>query len=229
MKQFAVLGLGDFGVHLAKTLSEGNAEVIAADSDSKRVQLIKGHVAHAIELDTTNEAALIEAGIKDVDVGIVCIGKNIEASILTTALLKKLHVPEVIARSVSDVHTSILRELGASKIVSPERDAGVRLGRNLLITKITDSVELAQGYVLSDVKAPKSFIGKTLRELDLRNKFKTNIIALKRMERLGRRASDPEQIIEYMGLPNPEDVIQAHHVLVLVGKEEDIDRIASLE
>lgn len=229
MKQFAVLGLGDFGVHLAKTLSEGNAEVIAVDSDSKRMQLIKGEVAHALQLDTTNEAGLIEAGIKDVDVGIVCIGKNIEASILTTALLRKLHVKDIIARSVSDVHTSILRELGASKIVSPEKDAGVRLGRNLLITKITDSVELAQGYVLSDVKAPQSFVGKSLRELDLRSKYKTNVIALKRMERIGRRASDPEQVIEYVGMPTPDDVIQAHFVLVLVGKEEDIDRIASLD
>ena len=79
------------------------------------------------------------------------------------------------------------------------------------------------------MRVPKSFVGKTVKELDLRSRYRTNLIALKRMERLGRRATDPEQLIEYIGMPNPEDILDEHHIMVLVGKQEDIDRIASLD
>ncbi|MBI4040286.1 MAG: TrkA family potassium uptake protein [Deltaproteobacteria bacterium] len=229
MKQFAVIGLGDFGLNLIETLSKGESQIIAIDIDKTKVQLVKDMVTHALQLDSTQENALLEAGLHDVDTAIICMGKDIQDNILTTAILKRMGIPEIIARASSPLHEQILREVGATRIVNPEKDMGIRIGRQLLYSKLEDSVDLSQGYVLADVRVPVPFIGKTIGDVRFRTKYKVNVIALKKTKKLGRRADDRAVVQEYNSLPTAEDLLDKDTVLVLVGQRDDIDRVASIE
>ncbi len=229
MKQFAVIGLGDFGFNVVEALSKGEAQIIAVDNDPAKVARVKDLSTHALQLDSTNEEALLEAGIPEVDAAVICIGRNLQDNILTTAILKRLGVSEIIVRASSALHEQILREIGATRIVNPEKDLGIRVGRQLLFSKLEDSVDLSQGYVLADVKIPKQFIGKTLGEIQLRKKYKLNVIAIKKTKKLGRRAQDQSVVQEYNSLPEANDVLDADCLLVVVGQKEDIDRIANLD
>ena len=154
MKQFAIIGLGDFGLNLVETISKGEAQIIAVDIDKAKVANVKDVVTHALQLDSTNESALMTAGIPDVDAAVICMGKDIQDNILTKAILKRMGVPEIISRAASSIHEQILKEVGATRVINPEKDAGIRLGRQLLFSKLEDSVDLSQGYVLADVRCP---------------------------------------------------------------------------
>lgn len=228
MKEFAIIGLGDFGMNLVQTLSKGEVQIIAIDIDPVKVAKAKDIATHALQLDSTNEEALMESGITEVDAAVICMGKDIQDNILTTAILKRLGIPEIISRASSSIHELILREVGATRIVSPEKDMGVRIGKQLLFSKLEDSVDLAQGYVLADIRCPKEFIGKTIGNIKFRSKYKVNVIALKKTKKLGRRAGDQSVIQEYNNLPTADDVLEAEMILVLVGQKDDIERIASL-
>ena len=229
MKQFAVLGLGDFGMNLIETLSKGETQIIAIDIDKTKVAKAKDMVTHALQLDSTNEAALLEAGLNEVDTAVICMGKDIQDNILTTAILKRMGIPEIIARASSSIHEQILREVGAHRIVNPAKDSGIRIGRQLLYSKLEDSVDLSQGYVLADVHVPGQMVGKTIGDIKFRTKYKVNVIALKKTKKLGRRADDQSVVQEYNSLPTAEDILEKDMILVLVGQKDDIDRIANLD
>ena len=229
MKQFAVLGLGDFGMNLIETLSKWETQIIAIDIDKTKVAKAKDMVTHALQLDSTNEAALLEAGLNEVDTAVICMGKDIQDNILTTAILKRMGIPEIIARASSSIHEQILREVGAHRIVNPEKDSGIRIGRQLLYSKLEDSVDLSQGYVLADVHVPGQMVGKTIGAIKFRTKYKVNVIALKKTKKLGRRADDQSVVQEYNSLPTAEDILEKDMILVLVGQKDDIDRIANLD
>ena len=229
MKQIAVIGIGDFGYNLIETLSKGDAQIIAIDIDKAKVAKVKDVVTHAVQLDSTNESALMEAGFADIDAAVVCMGKDIQDNILTTTLLKRIGIPEIISRASSSIHEQILREVGATRIINPEKDMGIRLGRQLLFSKLEDFVDLSQGFVLADVRVPKSFVGKTIGNIKFRTKYKVNVIALKKMKKVGRRANDQKVVQEYNSLPTAEDILDEDSVLVLVGQQDDIDRIANLD
>ncbi len=229
MKQIAVIGIGDFGYNLIETLSKGNAQIIAIDIDKTKIAKVKDVVTHAVQLDSTNESALMEAGLNDIDAAVICMGKDIQDNILTTTILKRMGVPEIISRASSPIHEQILREVGATRVINPEKDMGIRLGRQLLFSKLEDFVDLSQGFVLADVKVPKAFVGKTIGDIKFRTKYKVNVIALKKMKKLGRRSNDQKVVQEYNSLPTAEDILDEDSVLVLVGQKDDIDRIANLD
>ena len=229
MKQFAIIGLGDFGMNIIETISKGESQIIAVDIDREKVAKVKDTVTHALQLDSTNEAALMEAGINDVDIAVICMGKDIQDNILTTAILKRMGVPEIISRASSTIHEQIVREVGATRVISPEKDVGIRLGRQLLYSKLEDSVDLSQGYVLADVRCPKSFVGKTIGIVKFRTKYKVNVIALKKTKKLGRRVGDQTVIQDYNSLPTADDILETDTVLVIVGQKDDIDRIANID
>lgn len=229
MRQFAVIGLGEFGLHLVRTLAKGDVEVLAIDNNKDHINAIKDEVSHAVQLDSTNEEALSRVGIEEMDVAVVAIGKNLQDNILTTALLKRLGVPVIVSRSQNHIHAQILREIGATKIINPEQDMGVRIGQQLLIPHLQDSVELSEGYVLADIRTPKEFYGKSLKDLALRSKYRVNIVAIKTVEKTGRRATDKLILKSYNGLPVPEDVLEENSVLVITGKREDVETLAVME
>ncbi|REK63642.1 MULTISPECIES: potassium channel family protein [Cohnella] len=211
-KQFAVIGLGRFGSSVAKFLAEMGYEVLAIDEDQERVQDVAHIVTHAVSADTTDEEAIRALGIRNFDVVVVAIGQNIQASILTTLILKDLGVPQIIAKAQNELHGKVLSKIGADKVVFPERDMGLRVAHHLISPNILEHIELSSDYSIVEMKVPSSIVGKSLKQLDIRVKYNCNVLAVKR---------DGEMNIT----PRPDESLRADDVLVIVGRNEQLTRL----
>lgn len=209
-KQFAVIGMGRFGASVAKTLYEMGYEVLAIDSDENQTEEVVGMVTHAVTADTTDEEALRSLGLRNFDVVVVAIGQDIQASILTTLIVKDMGVQYLVAKAQSDHHGKVLAKIGADKVIYPERDMGSRLAHQLIAPNILDHIELSKDYSIVDLLVGPALIGKNLRQLDLRNKYGCNVMGIKSKEGVMNIA------------PHAEDLIQEGDVLVIVGKNEDL-------
>lgn len=210
-KQFAVLGLGRFGASVARTLSQRGYQVLAIDSRDEPVKEIASFVTSAVQADTTDEAALRALGVRNVDVAIVAIG-DLQASILSTLILQELGVPKIVAKATSERHGEVLQRIGATQVVYPERDMGVRLAHTLTSGNFLDYLELVPGYSIVEVRAKPDYCGRTLRDLELRAKYGINVVGIKRGE---------EVIIG----PGPDDMILEGDVLVAIGRDEMLERL----
>jgi len=212
LKQFAVIGLGRFGGSVTKTLLSMGHEVWAIDKDPNRVQEFSSGMQHVYQADTTNEQTLKELGIRNFDHAIVAIGDDLQASILTTLLLKNLGVETVTAKATNDLHQLVLEKVGADHIVLPERDTGVRVAHQATSKKIVDYIELSPDYSLVEISAPKEMNGKSLKELDIRAKYGCSIMAIK--------SNSGKMNIA----PKAEDRISDNDILVMIGSNADIAR-----
>lgn len=222
MERFAVIGLGRFGSRLARNLAAAGAEVIAIDNKREIVEELRDQVTLAIALDATDEQALRLQGVDQVDCAVVGIGHDFEANALTTALLKAMRIRKVVARAGSDMQARILSRIGADAVVSPEDEAADRWGHRLLASFLIDHVELGPGYALVQMPAPDAWHGRTLSELDLRNKHNVTIVAIKR--RVGATsASGVEAVTErVLDVPQPDSRLAPDDVLIIAGFDEDI-------
>lgn len=229
MKQFAVIGLGSFGRKVAVTLSEKGAEVIAIDKVSSKVEDIKDKVVHAVALDSTSLDELKGIGITDVDTVIVALGEQQEAAILTTVLLKNLGVGEVIARAMNDLYAQILKMVGADKVILIEEQMGEQLAKALVAPQIIENIPLSSGHLLVEIKPRKEFIGKKLKDLDLRGRYGVNVVAIqKKVEEINDEGEVVTRI-KVDDLPGPDDKITEDETLLVVGSEEEIERLVKEE
>ena len=213
-KQFIVIGLGRFGSSLTKTLIEAGHEVLAVDKDINLVQEMAEVATHAIQADSTDELVLKELGAGNFNHAIVAIGENLQASILTTLLLKEMNIPKVTVKARNEMHGKVLTKIGADQIVYPERDMGIRLGRQLSSDNLIDFIHLSPHYDLVEMKAPQAMNGYTLQQLDVRAKYGCNIMAI--------RSGDDINIS-----PRAEDTIQTGDTLLLIGSNEEIRELES--
>ncbi|MCF7928345.1 MAG: TrkA family potassium uptake protein [Spirochaetales bacterium] len=220
-KIFAVIGLGNFGYQICETLAQQGGEVIAVDNRSEVVERIKNIVSQAILVDTTDPESISSLPLNDVDVAIIGIGENIEANILTTALLKQYNIPRIIARAVTPIHERVLRQIGAHEIINIEINEGKRIAQKLIAPEILDQVPLSESDSVAEVFVPDNFVDKDLKSLDLRNKMNINVIALKRKHRKVDEAGNPESSEELI-FPAGDDVLQGDDILILVGRNKDI-------
>jgi trk/ktr system potassium uptake protein len=212
---------------IARRLGESGAEVIAIDKDEERVSAIRDHVSIAVRLNATDERSLREQGVDKVDVAVVGMGESFEATQLTTVVLKGLGVKRVIVKSVDPLHEEIMRRIGADEVVSPEKEAAYRLAQVLLAPRLLDYIQLSEGHCLVQINAPEKFYGKTIRELDVRNVFSVNIVAIKKRKETGRdEAGKPVYEEKLVDIPRPTDVIDVSDVLVVIGEDADISRLA---
>ncbi len=179
MKQFAVIGLGNFGFFLAKKLHELDKEVIAIDIDKDKIQAVKDFSSQAVIADATDKEVLEAIGLNDVDVVFVSMGGRMDRSILTTFYLKELGVEKVIVKAISAEHAVILDKVGADKVIFPERDMAYNLATSVTQTNVVESFFLGEDFSIVEIETPDIFVGKELRELDLINKYKIQIIAIK--------------------------------------------------
>jgi trk system potassium uptake protein TrkA len=226
MKQFAVIGLGKFGMKVALTLTEKGGQVLAVDEDIKKVEEVKDHVAQAVCLDSTDEDAMRAAGLEDVDAAIVGAGENLEFSILATAILKKLGVPNIVARAVSDLHAQILERVGATRVIMVEEQMGEQVARSIIAPEIHEQFALATGHSLAEVVPRPEFIGQTIGKINFRQQYGVNIIAIqKRLPIVTPEGKNSFQVL-INDLPKPTDVIEDNDVLVVVGSDENIERLA---
>lgn len=224
MRKFAVIGLGGFGGTVAQSLAERGAEVIAVDKDSSLVDKFAQIVTLAIKLDSTDEEALKAQGIDEVDVAIVSI-TGFETSVLTTALLKRLGVPIVITRasqSPSRIEERILDLVGADRVILPEVEMGKRIAKNLLVSNILDYLPISEKYSAAEIRAPKSFWGKKIGDLKIRERYKVNILEMKKISGEGKE----ERVEKVNYLPHPNDVIGKGDILLVIGEEKDIERLS---
>ena len=181
-QNFAVIGLGEFGIRVCEMWAEGGGSVVAFDHDAQAVDRVKKFVPAAMVVDTTDENALRKAPLDDIDVAIVTIGDNKEASILTTTLLKEREIPYIVARAVSPLHAIVLKRVGASRVLKIEEESASRIANELINPEALNSLSVVEGYGICEVKVPKFFIGKTLSQVALKEKFNITLITIVRLE-----------------------------------------------
>lgn len=215
VQRIAVIGLGRFGMNLARLLAQQRIEVIAVDRNHRLVDEVKDDVTLAVALDSTDEDALASHEIHRADVCVVAIGENFEASLLAATALKKMGARYVIVRAQTATHAEIFRRLGADEIVQPESEAGRSLARRLANPHLEDVIELSDGYTLIELRAPVAFVGKSLEQLALRNKYRVNLVAVKRPQAAGGEAQPAATTY----VPGANYAIQADDVLLLVGTD----------
>jgi trk system potassium uptake protein TrkA len=218
MKRFAVIGLGKFGFHAAKALFEDGNEVIAIDADKARVQAIDAHSTEAIVLEATDRDALKTLGLENMDGVIVSTGTKISTSILICLYLQEIGVKKILAKALDDDHGKILKRVGATEIIHPERDMALRVARGLSRPNVLDFIPLSDEFDLVQVGPPRQFIGKSLKDLNLRAKHNVHIIAIKELV--------PENFVL---VPPASFVIKDSDILIMLGKSEDIKRIKALK
>jgi trk system potassium uptake protein TrkA len=217
MKKFAVIGLGNFGFHAAKALYEDGNAVLAVDTDKGRVQEIDAYCTEAVVLDATDKDALKALGLEHMDGVIVSTGTKISTSILICLFLHEIGIKKILVKASDQDHEKILKRVGANEIIHPERDMAVRISRGLSRPNVMDFIPLADEFDLIQVGPPRGFIGKTLKDLNLRAKYNVHIIAIKELV--------PENFIL---VPPANFVIKDSDVLIMLGKSEDIRKIKAL-
>lgn len=220
MRSFAVIGLGRFGSKLAVALAMSGAEVIALDKDRDLVDLIHDQVSHAVRLDSTDEEALRSQGVHKVDVAIIGMGQeSFEAAILTVMSLKQMGVPQVFARAESPVAGEVFLRIGAEDVIYPEIESAQRWAYKLIAPQITEKIDFAPGYSLARIQAPASFDGKTVMDLQLRQRYSVNLVLIKRGEASQARAPEKAAIIT---VPLPSTVVYEGDTLMVAGLDVDL-------
>lgn len=226
-KVFAVVGLGTFGRRVCEVLTEKGGKVIAIDQDATLVERIKDDVTQSILLDSTDEESLSQVPLEDCDFAVVAIGDNIEASVLTTALLKKAGVPYILSRAVNEIHGRVLKQVGADEVVNIEIDEGSRIAQRLISPEVLDRVPLSKMISIAEVYVQRNFWGKTLQELDLRRHGRVNVVAVRRntvsVDELGNPVKNEEIIF-----PDAKTELKESDVVMVVGRNDDIDRFIEL-
>ena len=177
-KKYAVIGLGQFGTAIAKTLSSRNAEVIAIDKNIDKVENIKDAVSYTVSIDATNKEALMGQNIQDMDCVIIAIGENFHSAILCANILVELGVKRIIGRAMGENERLILEKLGINEIISPEDELGFRITESILNPNIIFSISLPDSYLIVELKAPKKICEEKLGDIKLREDFGLNLITI---------------------------------------------------
>ncbi|ALS77124.1 MULTISPECIES: TrkA family potassium uptake protein [Planococcus] len=210
-KEFVVIGLGRFGGSIVRELIEQGADVMAIDKDHERVDEFASIATQAVVADTTDESVLKSLGVRNFEQVIVAIGENIQASILTTLMLKEIGVKKITVKAQNDYHAKVLHKIGADKVVHPERDMGIRIAHNILSNNVLDYLELSDEHSIMEIKANDKLAGYTLIELDIRAKYGINIVAIKRGD-------------DIIVSPQADMEIERDDILIIIGSDADINR-----
>lgn len=213
-KQFVVIGLGNSGYFLARHLTALGHDVLVIDSSSEKIQDLTSSVSQAVVADSTRKKQLAALPLTKVDSVVVCIGEDLEASLLTVLNLKELGVKHIIAKSSSPAHTAILEKLGVSDIFHPERDMAISLAERMNRPNMLDYLPFMEGFSIIELACPEKFVGKTLKELSLTKKYGVQVIAIR----------DPLETEPKLG--NLADYqIQERDVLFIIGPNKVLDKI----
>lgn len=214
MKQFIVIGIGRFGKAVAERLYELGHEVLAIDTDEDIIQKISDKVTHAVTADATDENVLKSLGVRNFDVGVVSIGADIQSSIMVTLMLKELGVGYVVAKAQNEMHAKVLLRIGADRVVFPERDMGERVAHNLIATNILEYIELSPEHSIIEFAALQSWIGKDIRDLNLRAKYGVTVVAIRNKN---------EEKINIS--PKADLKVKEGDILIIVGSNDDLKKL----
>lgn len=212
MKQYAVIGIGRFGYSLATKLYELGYDVLAIDKDEEIIKNIADKVTYAVQADATDINTLKAIGLRNIEVVIVSIASDINSSLMATLNARELGIKEVYAKAQNEQHAKVLYKVGADRVFLPERDMGKRVAHNIVSTNILDLIELDPHHSIIEINAIEPWEGRSLAELDLRNKYGINIIAIKKGEELNIS-------------PSPGDRIEKGDILVFIGENSSLTKI----
>lgn len=215
--KFAIIGLGSFGSNVAKTLYEKKHEVLAVDTDKEKIEKLKTLVTHAVHMDAAEKDNLSALDIQGMDVVVVSLGPEMEASILTVLYLHELGAQRIVAKALTEDHLKILEAVGATEVIYPEKDMAIKTALRLSNPNILDYLPLLSGIDIQEIAPPEKFLGKSLRELNLRNRFGVQVIAIK--EIIAEKTT-------YM--PKADFVIKDSDILILMGEQDQLERINKL-
>jgi trk system potassium uptake protein TrkA len=214
--KFAVIGLGSFGSHVAKTLYSKGQEVLAVDIDKEKVEELRTYVSHAVLMDAAVKENLQALGLEDMDVVIVSLGPQMEASILTVLYLHEIKIRRIVAKAVTEDHAKILEAVGAHEVIFPEMDMAVKTALRLSNPNVLEYLPLLSGFGIQEIAPPENFIGRSLSELDLRNKYGIQVIAVKGLV--------PEVTTL---IPTADFVIKDSDILIVMGEDEQLGKLNS--
>ena len=211
-KEYVVFGLGRFGATVAKTLADNGCQVMAVDSDPAKVEQVANDVTYAVCTDVTDADAIRSLEISNFDGAIVAIGGSLEAGVMVTILTKEMGIPYVLCKALTELQARVLKKVGADMIVFPEQESGIRIANNLVEGNLFDAVNLSTKHSMMELTLPEEWIGKSLRELNLRASKKINVIGIKRDGNL--------EIT-----PDPDTPLQAEEILVVIGKNAALAKL----
>ncbi|MGM0608448.1 MAG: potassium channel family protein [Candidatus Muiribacteriota bacterium] len=225
-RHFVVIGMGRFGIQVASTLAQKGLSVLAIDKDSDVIDDIKDELEHVTIANATEEGSLRALGINDFDVAIVAIGESLENNILTTAILKNLKVKQIIVRATTKLHKTILETIGATRVVLPEEEMGVRIANSLAAASLVDNIEFSEGFSIAQIKVSSELAGKSLIEANLRAEYNVNVVAIK--QEFEVEENDKKEKKEKIVVPSSNYILLENDILIVVGKNEDINTFGSL-
>jgi len=211
-KQYAVLGLGNFGQSVALTLQELGCEVIAVDHIEERVQKFADNVSYAMRANIGDPEVIRTLGARNLDGVIIAVAEDMEASIMATLACAELEVPLVLAKANNETHAKILKKIGADVIIYPERETGERVAKQLLSANFTDWISLSPDYSIIETSIPKAWIGKTLEEINLRQRHDISVVGIMK---------DEEVEIN----PDPKKTLEEGSILILVGSNDSLEEL----
>ncbi len=211
-KSYAVFGLGRYGRAVAKELIDSGAEVVAIDRDKKIIEDLTGEFPICKCADITDKEVIKQLGISNVDVVIIAVAGELESSVMATLLCKEAGVGQVIVKCSSEMHRTILEKVGADVVVFPEKDSGIRLAKNLLSSGFLDIADISEDISIIELNAKAEWVGKTLKELELRKKYSVNVIALTKNENV-------EIAIQ------PDTVIEADMKMIVIANKNEITKL----
>ncbi|MDD2890756.1 MAG: TrkA family potassium uptake protein [bacterium] len=234
MGQYAVIGLGNFGMAVANALIKKEMQVIGIDKDGKKVELAAELVTKALEMDATDIEALKESGVATVDAAIVGMGDDISSSILVTLSLKELGVPIVITKATTPLQGKVLEKVGATRVIYAEQEMGEKVAEWLIEPDIFEHIKLAPDYSIIETEVPDTFVGKTIEKLEIRTKYGVQIIAIKRKQ--GQIQIKKDGKLEPTGegeniiiAPSPKTELIKFDRLVIIGSNKDIERLGKVK
>lgn len=211
-KSFVVYGLGKFGYSVAVSLAKNGCEVLAVDIDGDLVEDIANDVTLAVRANVKDPDVYRSLGIRNMDGAVVAVSGDMEASIMATILSKEAGIPYVLAKAGSETHAEVLKRVGADQVILPEREMGSRIARNMVFGKFVDTFELSATYSMVELEVPDSWIGKNLRELDVRRRYGVNVIAVREGERINANM-------------DPDEPLAPHQIILTVGNNDDLKKI----
>jgi len=214
MKRVVVIGLGIFGFNIARDLFENGFEVVAIDKDKEVVQKIRDYSTKAILADGTDKEVMESIGIQEDDVVIVSFGEDLAAATLLTLHLKEMKVKRIIVKAPDEDHKHVLERVGATEVIIPEKEMADKVARSLISPNVLDYIPLSEDYTICELVPPPGFMGKTIGELHLRSKYHIEVIAVREVL--------PDRI---RMVPRADFVIKDSDVLVVIGKEENVQKI----
>ena len=223
--KYIIIGLGNFGSSIAEKLTNLGHEVIGVDQNMHKVEAVKEKVSYAVCLNSSDPQAVSNLPLKNTDVVMVCIGEDIAANIMTTALMKKMKVPRLISRSVSALHETVLEAMGIEEIVRPEVESAERWVKKLTNSQLVDSFELSKGHSIIEVIVPDKFVGKTLEQIALIKNY--NVLVLTKIKQTTERnlIGVPRKTSSVQGVITANTIFEKGDIMVLYGKDTDIQNV----